>query len=196
MAIFNYDVKLTNDDLLVIGGPDTVNVELGFGKKGDRGSLIFVGNGQPETVSIGQEPKVFDLYINLKKSDPEYLMMYQYSFGLGSSELQWEPLNKLIPNTYSTLEEIAFPLINYCTIPLSAIVDPSYTGNTNSSNFSVQSSISTSAGYPIAHSIKTEIVQESGADHLKITFYAKEFNGSEWLDISETRTAHLHISVV
>lgn len=196
MAIFNYDVKLTNDDLLVIGGPEKVNVELGFGKKGDRGSLIFVGNGQPETVSIGQDPKVFDLYINLKKNDPEYLMMYQYSFGLGSAEPQWEPLNKLIPNTYSGLEEIAFPLINYCTIPLSSIVDPSYTGNTNSSNFSVNSTISTSAGYPIASSIKTEIVQIDDADHLKITFYAKEFNGTNWVDISETRTAHLHISVV
>jgi|DEB19_MinimDraft_3_1074340.scaffolds.fasta_scaffold00341_34 hypothetical protein len=196
MAIFNYDVKLTNDDLLVIGGPETVKVELGFGNKGDRGSLIFVGNGKPDSIDIGQTPNVFDLYINLKKDDSEYLMIYQYSYGLGSSEAQWEPLNKLIPNTYSGIEEIPFATNNYCTIPISSIVDPSYTGNTNSSNFSVQAILATPAGYPIASSIKTEIVQIDEKDHLKITFYAAEFNGTSWSNITETRTAHIHISVV
>jgi hypothetical protein len=52
------------DDVLVLGGPDTVNVEVDFGDKGDRGSLIFVGNGNPDSVDIGQDPRVFDLYIN------------------------------------------------------------------------------------------------------------------------------------
>lgn len=196
MSIFNYDVKLTNDDLLVIGGPETVNVELEFGQKGDRGSLIFVGNGNPDSVDIGQTPNVFDLYINLKKDDPEYLMVYQYSYGLGSSEAQWQPLNKLIPNTYSGIEEIPFATKNYCTIPLSSIVDPSYIGGTNSSNFSVQATLATSAGYPIASSIKTEIVLIDDKDHLKITFYANEFDGVSWNNITETRTAHIHISVV
>jgi hypothetical protein len=186
------------DDVLVLGGPDTVNVEVDFGDKGDRGSLIFVGNGNPDSVDIGQDPRVFDLYINLKKNSPEneYLMLYQYTYGLGSSTPQWQTLNRLIPNTYSTLQEISFPTQNYCRIPLSFIKDPSYVGNLTSANFSVQATLATSSGRAIANSIKTEIVNDGGSDDLKITFYAKEFDGSSWVDITESRTAHLHISVV
>jgi hypothetical protein len=186
-----------SDDVLVLGGPDTVKVEVDFGDKGDRGSLIFVGNGRPDVTDIGQDPNVFDLYINLQKSDTEeYLMLYQYTYGLGSYTPQWEPLNKLIPNTYDTLKEISFPTQNYCTIPISFIKDPSYVGNVGVDNFSVQATLATSAGRPIANSIKTEIINDGSVDVLKITFYAKEFDGSSWVDISESRTAHLHISVV
>ena len=69
-------------------------------------------------------------------------------------------------------------------------------GNLTSANFSVQATLATSSGRAIANSIKTEIVNDGGSDDLKITFYAKEFDGSSWVDITESRTAHLHISVV
>lgn len=193
------DVLLTNDDLSVLGGPESVNVEIDFGQTGDRGSLIFVGNGKPDLIDIGQDIKVFDLYINLLKNDPdpnEYLMMYQYQLPLGSTEGQWEPLTKLIPNTYVTNKNINFSVQNFCLIPISSIVDPGYTGSITAASFSVQATFSTSATYPIANSIKTEIVTESGTQNLKITFYAKEFDGTSWVDISGSRTANLHISVV
>ena len=45
-------------------------------------------------------------------------------------------------------------ICNYCHIPISNIVDPSYIGNTDASNFNVQCTFSTSAGYPIVNSIK------------------------------------------
>jgi hypothetical protein len=197
------EVLLTNDDLIVIGGPETLNVELDFGPKGDRGSLIFVGNQQPpndvEDFSelVGQTPKVFDLYINLLKADPdnEYLMIYQYLPTL-IGDPQWETLTKLIPNTYSGNVSIDFNTSNYCHIPIAAIVDPAYVGNTDASNFSVQVTFSTSAAYPIVSSIKTEIVSLNSIQNLKITFYAKEFDGTNWVDITGPRTANLHISVV
>lgn len=197
------EVLLSNDDLIVIGGPETLNVELDFGPKGDRGSLIFVGNQQPpadiEDFSdlVGQTPKVFDMYVNLLKSDPnnEYLMIYQYIPILAGSP-QWQPLTKLIPNTYSGSVSIDFNTLNYCHIPVAAIVDPSYVGNTDASNFSVTVTFGTSSNYPIASSIKTEIVSLNGIQNLKITFYAKEFDGTNWVDITGPRTANLHISVV
>ncbi len=197
------EVLLTNDDLIVIGGPETLNVELDFGPKGDRGSLIFVGNQQPpsnvETFSdlVGQTPKVFDLYINLLKADPdnEYLMIYQYLPTL-TGDPQWESITKLIPNTYAGNVSIDFNTSNYCHIPIAAIVDPSYVGNTDASNFSVHVTFGTSAGYAIASSIKTEIVTLNSIQNLKITFYAKEFDGTDWVDITGPRTANLHISVV
>lgn len=188
------DTVLVTDDLIVLGGPDEINVEVDFGPQGDRGSLIFVGNGKPDLVDIGQTPNVFDLYINLLTTDDEYLMMYQYVESLGS--LQWQALTKLIPNTYVTNQSINFDTANYCYIPIASIVDPSYVGNTDASNFSVQVTFGTSAGYPIVSSIKTEVVTVSSIENLKITFYAKEFDGTNWIDITGSRTANLHISVV
>lgn len=190
------DVLLSSDDLVVLGGPETVNVEVDFGSKGDRGSLIFVGNGKPDLIDIGQTPKIFDVYINLLTTDDEYLMLYQYILPLGGTTGQWESLTKLIPNTYTTNKSIDFSISNYCHIPISDIVDPSYIGNTDASNFSVQVTFSTSAGYPIVSSTKIEKVTLSGIENLKITFYTKEFDGANWIDITGSRTANLHISVV
>jgi hypothetical protein len=188
------EIVLTTEDLVVLGGPDSINVEVDFGPEGDRGSLIFVGNGKPDVVDIGQDPNVFDLYINLLTTDDEYLMIYQYVDILGT--LQWQTLTKLIPNTYVTNQSIDFSSVNYCHIPIADIVDPSYVGGTDASNFSVQVTFGTSAGFPIVSSIKTEVVTLSTIQNLKITFYAKEFDGTNWIDISGSRTANLHISVV
>jgi hypothetical protein len=121
-------------------------------------------------------------------------MIYQYIDVLGT--LQWQTLTKLIPNTYVTNQSINFSTANYCHIPIADIVDPFYVGGVDASNFSVQTTFSTSEGYPIVSSIKTEVVTLSSIQNLKITFYAKEFDGSNWIDISGSRTANLHISVV
>jgi hypothetical protein len=190
------DVLLNNDDLIVLGGPQELNIELDYGPEGERGSLIFVGNGSPSELTIGQTPKAFDLYINMLKSDPDnkYLMIYSYMPGL--TGLQWQEITKLIPNTYSANTSIDFNSVNYVHIPVTAIVDPSYVGNTDASNFSVNVTFATSAGLPIVSSIKTEIVSLNSVENLKITFYAKEFDGTDWVDISGPRTANLHISVV
>ena len=190
------EVNLSTPELLVLGGPETINVEVDFGSKGDRGSLVFVGNGKPDLVDIGQDPNVFDLYINLLTTDDEYLMIYQYIDVLGTK--QWQTLTKLIPNTYTENKSIDFTSQNYCLIDIEKIVDPSYVGNTDASNFSVQATFGTSAGYPIVSSIKTEVIPATGLEgaKLKITFYAKEFDGTNWIDIVGSRTANLHISVV
>jgi hypothetical protein len=188
------DVSLASDSLVVLSGPEVINVEVDLGPQGDRGSLIFVGNGKPDLVDIGQTPNIFDLYINLLTNDDEYLMIYQYVDVLGT--LQWQTLTKLIPNTYVTNQSIDFSTVNYCHIPIADIVDPSYVGGTDASNFSVQVTFGTSAGFPIVSSIKTEVVTLSTIQNLKITFYAKEFDGTDWIDISGSRTANLHISVV
>ena len=190
------DVLLNNDDLIVLGGPQELNVELDYGPEGERGSLIFVGDGGPSELTIGQTPKAFDLYINMLRSDPnnEYLTIYSYIPGL--TGLQWQAITKLIPNTYSANTSIDFNSVNYVHIPITAIVDPSYVGNTDASNFSVNVTFATSAGLPIVSSIKTEIVLLNSIENLKITFYAKEFDGTDWVDISGPRTANLHISVV
>jgi len=186
------------EDILVLGGPEIINVEVDFGPQGSRGSRIYVGNGKPDLVDIGQDPNIFDIYINLLTTDDEYLNIYQYMEVLGTQ--QWETISRLNFNNYSEKKSIDFSTeINYAFIPTSVILsNPSYIGNLDASHYSVQSTFETSAGYPISHSIKTELIPASGleVEKLKITFYAKEFNGTNWVTPDGARTANISISVV
>jgi hypothetical protein len=192
------EIVLTTEDLVVLGGPDTINVEVDFGPQGDRGSRIYVGNGKPDNVDIGQIPNIFDVYINLLPSSDEYLNIYQYMEVLGTN--QWETISRLNFNNYSEKTSIDFNSeINYVFIPTSFILsNPSYIGNLNASNFNVQATFETSAGYPISSAIKTELIPASGleVEKLKITFYSKEFNGTNWVTPDGSRTANISISVV
>jgi len=192
------EVILNTEDLVVFGGPESINVEVDFGPQGDRGSRIYVGNGKPDNVDIGQIPNIFDVYINLLPSSDEYLNIYQYMEVLGTN--QWETISRLNFNNYSEKTSIDFNSeINYVFIPTSFILsNPSYIGNLNASNFNVQVTFETSAGYPISSAIKTELIPASGleVEKLKITFYSKEFNGTNWATPDGSRTANISISVV
>jgi hypothetical protein len=93
------EVLLSNENLSIFGGPASIDVNVDFGPKGDRGSLIFSGPGKPTdlAVTFSTPPKPQDLYINLLPSDFEYLFLYQY--GSVNGILTWSRVLRLIPNT-------------------------------------------------------------------------------------------------
>jgi hypothetical protein len=101
------DILLSSEDLAVFGGPASIDLNVDFGPQGQRGSLIFTGNGKPtdpdiqlvfnNTVYNSQSAQPFDLYINLNPDDFEYLFLYQYGFVNGI--LTWSKVLRLIPNT-------------------------------------------------------------------------------------------------
>ena len=93
------DVVIANDDLVVLGGPSSITLELDIGAAGVRGSYIFTDVGKPtaENISFSIDPQVNDLYINLNPSDNEYLYLYQYK--LDNAVLGWTKILRLVPNT-------------------------------------------------------------------------------------------------
>ena len=97
------EVVLSTDDLLVLSGPTSVNVEVGIGSQGDRGSLIYVSVGNPNTALTGQTPKSKDLCINVLKTDNEYSYVYQYNPTPGGTGFQWYPIVKLNPLQYNQI---------------------------------------------------------------------------------------------
>jgi hypothetical protein len=101
------EILLSSEELAVFGGPASIDVDIDFGPQGQRGTLIFTGNGKPtdpdiqlvfnNTVYNSQSAQPFDLYINLNPDDFEYLFLYQYGFVGGV--LTWSKVLRLIPNT-------------------------------------------------------------------------------------------------
>ena len=101
------EILLSSEELAVFGGPSSLDLNVDFGPQGQRGSLIFTGNGKPTDPDIqlvfnnvkynSQSAQPFDLFINLNPDDFEYLFLYQYGFVGGV--LTWSKVLRLIPNT-------------------------------------------------------------------------------------------------
>jgi hypothetical protein len=189
------EVLIASEDLTVLGGPESISLDLDFGPAGQRGSQIFVSNGKPNLVQIGQTPNVFDLCINTLTSDDEYLYMYQYQNISGSNT--WTPLFKIIPNIYSTNRTVTFVdgeiTIN---VPVRRIIPESLIGSITASKFNVQHSISGNSN-PVSSSISiSTITSSTGGDMvLPVTIKAIEYSSGIWSNLGSTATVHLLISL-
>lgn len=101
------DVLVSSDELTILGGPSSIDVNVGVGQQGNRGTYIFTGFGKPTDPGMqfrdnyddsSTELRLKDLFINLKPSDDEYLYLYQYEpTATGAS--QWVKTLRLVPNT-------------------------------------------------------------------------------------------------
>jgi hypothetical protein len=189
------EVLLSTEDITVLGGPTTREVNVNFGPRGDRGSQIFVGLGKPSVPGVlGETPQIFDMFINLSSSDDEYLYLYQYVNVDGSPT--WLRLLRLIPNTYLTNVTGAFENGEYQVfIPVINIVPLSGVGNVTSANFNVQHTVVNNL--PVASSITVgELSTFDGIIVLPITISAAEFDGTDWSLINSEKVVQLLITVV
>ena len=191
------DVVLTTDELLVLSGPSSVNVEVDFGPEGERGSLFFVSVGNPNTALTGQTPKAKDLCVNILKTDNEYSYVYQYNSD-GANGFQWYPIIKLSPLQYNKILTGTFvDGSKVFNIPVSYIVDEETSQTLTSANFNITYSIPNDN--PIASSIEIGSFTNdpvSGLQVLPVTVNAVEYTGSVWQDLTGVKTVHFVISIV
>lgn len=184
-------VLVANDDITVIGGPTSINVNMDIGATGKRGSQIFISLGNPNDVEIGQTIEVFDLCINTLKSDSEYLSLYQYQ-NRGAVN-QWVRLFELIPDSFSQNSEKSFvDGLSEINVPVSSITS---TENLTALNFNVQCSVI--GENPVSTSISiSEIDIIDDIQVLPISLKCVEFVDNAWSLINGSRMIHLLITVV
>jgi hypothetical protein len=92
------DVYQASSDVSIIGGPAIVNLEVGFGAAGQRGSQIYTGPGNPTDLAVDiPSIQINDLFINLDPSSIDYLFLWQY--GSQDGVIAWRRALRLIPNT-------------------------------------------------------------------------------------------------
>ena len=184
------DVLLSNDDVTVLGPPNTVEVLVDIGPTGTRGSQVFVGIGDPNVFEIGQTPLLNDLYINASPG-ADYGYMYQYVSEPGGDT--WIQILEISPTLYSQLHSTTYvDGVAQVVIPISNIV--TVTGSPlASNNFVVQYSIAHSN--PTASSVAVPALVGAGTN-LVLNFSAVEYTGSVWQNLDEEVTTHLFISIV
>lgn len=178
------------DEVAVLGGPTSVNVDLDFGPAGARGSRIFAGLGVPSGQSL--TPSLFDMYVNYKADDEEYSYLYQYVNQDGVD--QWVVLLKIVPDAYSSKPSPTFASgAATVNIPVSYIVNE--IGSVTAENFSAQ--VTFSGSNPVAASVEYGTIQESGSDYvLPITVNAVEYSSGTWSAVSGEKEFSISLTVV
>jgi hypothetical protein len=189
------DVILSNDDITVLGPPETVELLVDIGPTGERGSKFFVGTGEPNALTSSQtifseEIYLYDMYINVAPG-ADYGYMYQYVSEPGGNT--WSQVLKISPTLYSKRHTVTFASGEAAiSVPIANIVTVSGSPLT-ASNFNVQYSIENTA--PIASSIEIPALAGSGTN-LVINLNAAKYASSTWSNLTGEVTVHLFISVV
>jgi hypothetical protein len=200
------DVLLSTEDLLVIGPPSQITVDLDLGAKGERGSRIFsyiLSDPILGMEEIGQTPIAYDMYISLDRTGSEYLTVYQYvSNGIGGYE--WQKVFNFYPNELRKNYQLSFTEgIAIKTINVTDIIPLSLVSTVEAENFNIVYSIENQN--PIATSIDSVSVvvdEETEFINLEITIKAIEYKDNSWVAINPSnedtgiRIVHLDIRVV
>ncbi len=189
------DVLVSTDELLVLGGPETINVEVDYGPQGDRGSLFFAGSGEPtSSTTTDLSAQVYDFYLNTQQSHSGFATIYQLVTIPGGT--QWQKIMSLLPNVYSYNTNKTFVSGSVSiNVPLINLIPADLIGSVTAANFNVQYSVS--GTYPIASSVSVGAIAGGvGSEALPITIFANELSGGEWVNPSGERTIHLFISMV
>lgn len=191
------EVLVSTDDLTVLGGPATINLELDFGPTGARGSKIFSTNQNPNSSGAlgNQIPVIGDWAINVSQNDAEYSYMYEY-VAITNSTSQWQQRLKLDPGVYAENRSVTFT-DGSATILLSLnnVLKLTTTTPITSSNFNVQHSVLNTKPVSSAISVGTTSLQNEILT-LPITIKAMEYTGGTWLNLEGSKVVHLFISVV
>lgn len=191
------DILLSNDDLTVFGGPESISLDLDIGPQGDRGSIIIGVLGDPRDTSVAstivQETQALDIAIDYNPYSTTYKTVFQkVSTGGG---LQWTPLLTLKTNYYSSVKDVT-AVNGILTIPpinLSEIADEI---NLTSANFSIQYSVSSPTGGPVSTSLVINDVIDSPIRALPLQIKGVEYIDDIWQPMAGLKRVHLFITVV
>jgi hypothetical protein len=194
------DILLSSESIDVIGGAPRTEVDIDLGAVGDRGSNIFVGAGSPNlpTAVLPQNPKTYDMYINLSPTDEEYLFLYQYlNFG---GTFTWVRLLRLIPNTFLENKLLNFVdgIATY-NVPVITVIPLASVGVYQPTNFNIQHRVITTNPAASSTSIASQFVTtEDGQLVLPVTISAVEIDPSTgvWSKVSGEKFVHLVMTVI
>jgi hypothetical protein len=195
------DILLSNDDLTVFGGPESISLDLDIGPQGDRGSIIIGVLGDPRDTNVAssiiQETQALDIAIDYQPASPYFKNVFQkVSTGSG---LQWTPLVSLKANSYSAIKNVtaANGKLTIPPINVTEIYDLSE-NEVTSSNFKINYSISgPDAAGPLATTLVVkDLITSQGFLALPLEIKGVEYVDGVWGPITGPKSVHLFITVV
>lgn len=196
------DILLSNDDLTVFGGPETISLDLDIGPQGDRGSIIVGSNGNPQDANVNaaivQDLQALDIAIDYNPASTTYKTVFQRV--ATATGTQWTQLFNLKTNYYSSIKDVtaANGKLTLTPINVADIYGSSGVTAATSSAFNIQYSISSSdASGPLATTlIVKDLTTSQGFLALPLEIKGVEYIDDAWQPMAGPKRVHLFITVV
>ena len=194
------DILLSNEDLTVFGGPESISLDLDIGPQGDRGSIILASNGNPQDANVHADLmnmpegiEALDVAIDINPYSDTYKTVFQRIATTGDT--QWTEMLSLKTNYYSSVKDVT-AVNGILTIPSINLTDIANEINLTSANFSIQYSVSSSTGGPLATSLVVKEVVDSPIRALPLEIKGVEYIDNAWQPMAGLKRVHLFITVV
>jgi hypothetical protein len=194
------DILLSNEDLTVFGGPESISLDLDIGPQGNRGSVILAANGNPQDanvhtalLNIPEGIEALDIAIDINPYSDTHKTVFQRV--ATTSGTQWTEMFSLKTNFYSSVKDVT-AVNGKLVIPPINLTDIASEINLTSANFSVQYSISSPTGGPLATSLEIKQVVDSPIRALPLEIKGVEYIDSAWQPMAGLKRVHLFITVV
>lgn len=196
------DILLSNDDLTVFGGPESISLDLDIGPQGDRGSIIVGSNGNPQDANVHADIlnlptgiEALDIAIDYNPYSDTYKTVFQRI--ATTTGTQWTEMLSLKTNFYSAVKDVT-AANGKLTIPPINVTEIASDVNLTSASFSIQYSISSpdTAG-PLATNLVVKDVVDSGSIRaLPLEIEGVEYVDGTWGPLVGPKDVHVFITVV
>jgi hypothetical protein len=195
------DILLSNEDLTVFGGPESVSLDLDIGPQGDRGSIIVGANGNPQDANVHAELlnipdgiEALDIAIDYNPYSPTYKTVFQRV--ATATGTQWTEMLSLKTNFYASVKDVT-AVNGTITVPPINISEIANDINLTSANFSIQYSLSSTLGRPMATSLVVNpVVDNPPIRALPLEIKGVEYIDGAWQPMAGPKRVHLFITVV
>jgi hypothetical protein len=182
-----------DDNLTVYGPPQSLELAVDIGPKGDKGNKIYTGPGDPNVntgIFINDPAQISDLFVR-NDLGGDYGVVYQYKSVPGGNE--WQAVLKFQPITYSTILEVPFTSGSASfLIPLTSLyVDAPL--NLTADDISVQ--LTPQHTSPVSITVSNKILTSGSSRSLQVSLLGKEISGSI-TNLAATISINVNISIV
>jgi hypothetical protein len=188
MSFFN--VILEDEDFVVLGPPEQIDVSVNVGQRGPRGSRFFVGDGDPNfpgVIPAGENPQLGDVFVNTSTA-AQFGWLYVYL--RAPSGNQWVPALRLQPSVYARNSLVIFTSgTAVISIPLSNIVPDVIIPDVD--RYVIN--LAPQHPNPIAFSITSKDIAGS---NLVFTIKATEYSSSSWIDLIGSVILGINVVVI
>jgi hypothetical protein len=182
-----------DDNLTVYGPPQSLELAVDIGPKGDKGNKIYTGPGDPNVNSgifINDPAQISDLFVR-NDLGGDYGVVYQYKSVPGGNE--WQAVLKFQPITYSTILQVPFTSGSASfSIPLTSLYVNAPL-NLTASDISVQ--LTPQHTSPVSITVSNKILTSGSSRSLQVSLLGKELSGSI-TNLAATISISVNISIV
>jgi hypothetical protein len=182
-----------DDNLTVYGPPQSLELAVDIGPKGDKGNKIYTGPGDPNVntgIFINDPAQISDLFVR-NDLGGDYGVVYQYKSVPGGNE--WQAVLKFQPITYSTILEVPFTSGSASfLVPLTSLyVDAPL--NLTADDISVQ--LTPQHTSPVSITVSNKILTSGSSRSLQVSLLGKEISGSI-TNLAATISINVNVSIV